>query len=136
MNFESIFFLIILYGLILFAIIVWKRTKRAVEFLREQGVELDFYYKNLVGISQSKQKLFLNVAMPLLLDTSQVRRIEKNSIFETKSNAWGMQFHKEKNCTLVVHANDLAHPSHIIGFDTPKDMELWYSRLGTFCNLT
>lgn len=139
MDLKGIFFLAIFFGLMFFGFAVWdrvNRTNRATAFLSEKGMGLDYTYKNFLGLNQEKRKVFLNVGQPVLLDADQVRRVEKNSILQTKSNAWGMQFHKEKNCALTIHTDDIGTPTHSVSFDDPKEMALWYSRLCAFCNLS
>ena len=98
----------------------------------QHGATLNYQYKDLLGIDAKGERVF---ALGLLLGKDEIRSVEKSSIMETKSNAWGYQFHKEKHCKLIIHTRSLEQPMLTVPFGDKVEMDQWYARLGVFCNL-
>ena len=114
------------------------RAKKSQDFLAANGVSLDYRLGNMLGVSRAAEKVYVYPfsGRPMLIDVGDVRSVTKNSILQTKSNAWGMQFHKEKHCKLTIQTNSLERPEVTMSFSNPKDLNLWHARLSTFCNLS
>lgn len=108
-------------------------TSRVDTDLKKLDAVLDYRYKNYLGIDSKSGRVF---ALGILLDKSEIRSVEKSSIMETKSNACGSQFHKDKHCSLIIHTRSLAQPILTVPFDSKAEMDEWYARLGVFCNLS
>lgn len=99
----------------------------------QHSATLDYRYKSLLGIDAKGGRVF---ALGLALGKDEIRSVEKSSIMETKSNAWGYQFHKEKQCKLIIHTRSLQKPMITVPFGSKPEMDEWYARLGVFCALS
>ena len=130
-------------GLILFCVIISKLTglmasrgNALTESLAKHGMTLDYNYQDVLGIDSKSGKAFIYTDAGRILLPGDVRSIEKSSLHETKYNVYGMGFHKDKECKLILNTNSLDQPMHVIGFLNKNDMDLWYSRLCVFFNLS
>ena len=111
---------------------IWA-TSRVNTDLKKLGASLDYRYQNYLGIDSKSGRVF---AVGVLFNKDEIRSVEKSSIMETKSNAWGFQFHKDKHCSLIIHTRSLAQPTLTVPFGNKAKMDEWYARLSVFCNLS
>lgn len=105
-------------------------------WLVSKGMQLTYNYHNTLGIDTNSGRIFVYTDAAYLLNRDQVRSVEKSSIHESKYNVYGMGFHKDKNCQLVIHTTSVESPLHVIGFEDKKEMDIWYSRIGAFYSLS
>jgi hypothetical protein len=113
-----------------------KRRDTLKAWLVDQGLTPEYSYGDRVGIDSKAGKAFIYAKAPTVLNQGDVRSIEILSTHETKHNAWGMAFHKDKNCRLVFHTHSMDQPMQTISFGNKADMDIWFSRLCLFFKLT
>jgi hypothetical protein len=112
-----------------------KRSNDLNAWLEAKGMSLDYNYSNVLGIDKRSGKVYVYTDAAYLLDKGEIRSVERSSIHETRYNIYGMGFHKDKECRLVIHTSSVDKPLHVIGFEKKDEMDVWYSRLGAFCGL-
>lgn len=113
-----------------------RKNNELQSWLSKHGMDLDYRHGSVLGIDSKAGKTFIYTDAAWILLPGDVRSIEKSSLRETKYNAWGKGFHKDKECQLILHTMSLSSPVHVIGFDSQTEMDLWYSRLGLFFKLS
>ena len=134
---ESYVFLEVLGAIgLVWAFAKMKKINSLNSWLDQKGVNLDYNYSNVLGIDKRSEQVFLYTDAAYLLGKNQIRSVERSSILESRYNIYGMGFHKDKECRLVIHTNSVDKPLHVIGFDSKDEMEVWYSRLSAFCGLS
>lgn len=117
--------------------IVKFNPKYNVQAISALGLNLKYNYENALGIDEAKGKVYICTDKPRLFDKDEIRRVETDSYHEAiRNNNWGFTTHKDKNCKLVIHVADVNQPIHTIGFGNKEEMDIWFSRLSVFCNLT
>ncbi len=127
------FIVLIVIGLSIMAGIWAMASSGRAKHVEATGLALIHNYQNRLGIDQKAGKLYVN---GLVLEQADVRTIEKNSVLETKSNAWGMQFHKHKRCELTIYTNSLDRPVEKVEFGSDVEaMNIWYARVSAFFDM-
>ena len=95
-----------------------KKINSLNSWLDQKGVNLDYNYSNVLGIDKRSEQVFLYTDAAYLLRKNQIRSVEKSSILEGRYNIYGMGFHKDKECRLVIHTTSVDKQLHVIGFDS------------------
>ena len=139
---EQFFLLVVgcaVLGVFIFILAMGKRKEKRnwmIAWFAKHGMTPEYNYQDVLGIDSKAGKAFIYTDAAWVLMPGDVRSVEKSSIHETKYNAYGMGFHKDKQCKLILHTKSMDQPIQVIGFHNKNDMDLWYSRLSLFFNLS
>ena len=116
---ESYVFMVVLAAIgLLWLSAKMKRVSNLNAWLDAKGVALDHNYYNVLGMDKWSEQVFLYTDAAYLLRKNQIRSVEKSSILESRYNIYGMGFHKDKECRLVIHTTSFYKQLHVIGFDS------------------
>lgn len=134
---ETIFWVLFFIWLLLLPLTLYqvKFNPAHAKSAEKLGLTLGYNYRNVLGIDEKNGKVYVATDKPRAFDKNQIRKVETDSIHQVKYNAWGHGFHKDKNCKLVIHVDDLEQPIHVVEFDKKDEMDKWFSRLSVFCEL-